>query len=206
MKKVDFLSDAALISPAHWGSLLFGRTLIPIFLRKGEFNMAYAYSILSAVSNAAASAEPGVIDKLQSFTGTAEQSIAQQQIADPDYWSSVGIITLTGILVVFLILAILILFFSVLGVVFNNISKNEQKKVAEKKAEPAPSPVQQPVVEAASDDDSDDEEIMAVISAAIAAYAAEDGTSYTIRSVKRKDNRARSAWSLAGIGENTRPF
>ena len=34
---------------------------------------------------------------------------------------------------------------------------------------------------------------------AIAAYAEEEGTSYTIRDVRKRDKRARSAWSLAGI-------
>ena len=62
------------------------------------------------------------------------------------------------------------------------------------------------VEEVAEEDEDNDDEIMAVISAAIAAYAEEEGTSYTIRDVKRRDKRARSAWSLAGIGENTRPF
>ncbi len=36
---------------------------------------------------------------------------AKDQLGDPDYWGSVGILTITGIMVVFLILAILIFFF-----------------------------------------------------------------------------------------------
>ena len=73
-------------------------------------------------------AEPSVIDRLQSYAGNAEQTIAQQQIADPDYWGSVGIITLTGILVVFLILAILIFFFWLLGTLFKAVDKSKKKK------------------------------------------------------------------------------
>ena len=80
---------------------------------------------LSILSNAA---ESGVIDRLQSYTGSESQTIAQQQIADPDYWSSVGIITITGIMVVFLILAILILFFWLMGVVFKSIDKSKKAK------------------------------------------------------------------------------
>ncbi len=199
--------------------------------------MNIAYSILSAVTNAAsagsaeaasadkweyilnpaqsaATAEAGaeqsagVIDRIQALTDTATQTAAQRQLADPDYWGSVGIITLAGILIVFAILAILIFMFWLMGVIFKTADKSsksrksraEQAKAA---AAPAPAPVQ---TEEIAEDPGDDEEIMAVISAAIAAYAEEEGTSYTIRNVKRRDTRTRSAWSLAGIGENTRPF
>ena len=118
-----------------------------------------------------------------------------------------GIITLTGILVVFFILAILIFLFWALGKTFQTIDKNRAAKAeaAKKAAAPAPAAAPAAVEEIVEEDDNDDE-IMAVISAAIAAYAEEEGTSYTIRDVKRRDKRARSAWSLAGIGENTRPF
>lgn len=149
-----------------------------------------------------------VIDRLQGYAETADKTIAQQQLADPDYWGSVGIIALTGILVVFLILAILILFFYGLGAIFKAIDKNKEKKKEAAKqtaAAPAPAPVAAPVVEDAVDED-DEEEIIAVISAAIAAYAEEDGTSYTIRSIRRKGDRSRSAWSMAGINAGMRQF
>ncbi len=166
---------------------------------------------LSVLSDAASAESQGVIDRLQSYAGSAEQSIAQQQLADPDYWSSVGIITITGILVVFLILAILIFFFWLMGTIFKAIDKSKAKKAEAAKAAaadavknaPAPTPV---AVEEPEDDYTDDDEIIAVISAAIAAYSGQDGKAYEIRSIKRRDNRTRSAWSLAGIGDNTRPF
>lgn len=165
--------------------------------------MNTAFSLLSA---AAASEEAqGVIDRLNSYVATADKTIAQQQIADPDYWGSVGILTVTGILVVFFILAILILLFWLMGVFFKSMDERKKSKAqAAKAAEPAPAPA--PVEEAAEDEAEDDDEIMAVISAAIAAYSEQDGKNYTIRNVRRKDGRARSAWSLAGIGDNTRPF
>ncbi|MGN1422996.1 MAG: OadG family protein [Oscillospiraceae bacterium] len=172
--------------------------------------MNIALSLLSAAANNSETA--GVIDKLQSYTATDTQSIAQQQIADPNYWGTVGIISLTGILVVFFILAILIFVFWLMGRIFQTINNSKNKKAeAEKAAKAAaapaaPAPAPAPVVEEAAADTDSDEEIMAVISAAIAAYAAEEGTAYTIRNVKRRDSRTRSAWSLAGIGENTRPF
>ncbi len=174
---------------------------------KRRYGMNLALSILS---EAAAAENQGVIDRLQSYLGSADQSIAQQQLADPDYWGSVGIITLTGLLVVFLILAILIFLFWGMGKIFSGIDKKKAAKAkaaadeAAKKA--ASAPVAAEAEETGDEDYSDDDEIIAVISAAIAAYSEEDGKQYEIRSIKRKDNRTRSAWSLAGIGENTRPF
>lgn len=160
-------------------------------------------AVQAATSEAGSAADQGVIDRIQALPD------AHAQLADPDYWGSVGIITVTGILVVFFILAILIFLFWLMGTIFQNIDKSkkakaEAAKAAAAKAAPAPAPAA--VEEVAEEDEDNDDEIMAVISAAIAAYAEEEGTSYTIRDVKRRDKRARSAWSLAGIGENTRPF
>ncbi len=160
-------------------------------------------AVQTATNEAGSGANQGVIDRIQALPD------AHAQLADPDYWGSVGIITVTGILVVFFILAILIFLFWLMGTVFQNIDKSkkakaEAAKAAAAKAAPAPAPAA--VEEVAEEDEDNDDEIMAVISAAIAAYAEEEGTSYTIRDVKRRDKRARSAWSLAGIGENTRPF
>ncbi len=176
---------------------------------KWEYILSPAQSAATAEAGAEQSA--GVIDRIQALTDTATQTAAQRQLADPDYWGSVGIITLAGILIVFAILAILIFMFWLMGVIFKTADKSskgrksraEAAKAAAFPAAAAPAPAQ---TEEIAENPGDDEEIMAVISAAIAAYAEEEGTSYTIRNVKRRDTRTRSAWSLAGIGENTRPF
>ena len=157
------------------------------------------YNAVHSTAEAVTEEAQGVVDRIQGLGD------AHAQLADPDYWGSVGIITLTGILVVFFILAILIFLFWALGKTFQTIDKNRAAKAAKKAAAPAPAAAPAAVEEIVEEDDNDDE-IMAVISAAIAAYAEEEGTSYTIRDVKKRDKRARSAWSLAGIGENTRPF
>lgn len=152
-------------------------------------------------------AEPSVIDRLLSYAGDAEKSVAQQQISDPDYWGSVGIITLTGILVVFLILAILIFFFWLLGTLFKAVDKSKKKKQEAAAAAKAQEVVQKVVEEPAVEeiDEVDDGELIAVISAVIAAYTDDEG--FTIKSVRKHEGkRARSAWSAAGITENTRPF
>lgn len=150
----------------------------------------------------------GAIDRLQSLTETATETVAQRQIADPDYWSSVGMITLAGIVIVFAILALLIFLFWLLGTIFKNIDSNKKAKAEEaKKSAPAPAPAAQEII-AAEEIADDDDEVIAVIAAAIAAYSAEDGKAYKIKEIRRRDpdSRSRSAWSLAGIGENTRPF
>lgn len=163
--------------------------------------MNYALSLLSEA------AEQGVIDRLQAFTESEGQSIASQQMADPDYWGSVGIIALAGIMVVFLILAILIFFFWLMGTIFKTMDNKKKSKAAEKAAPVAAAPAV-PVVEAVEEtDETDDDEIMAVIAAAVAAYSEQDGKDYRILGVKpRGDARTRSAWGLAGISDNTRPF
>lgn len=160
------------------------------------------YNAINSTAEAVTAEAENVIDRIQALPD------AHAQLGDPSYWGSVGIITLTGILVVFFILGILIFLFWGIGQIFQTIDKNKKAKAdaakaaeAAKSAAPAPAPVEEIVEE-----EDNDEEIMAVISAAIAAYAEEDGTSYTIRDVKRCDKRTRSAWSLAGIGDNTRPF
>ncbi len=160
-----------------------------------------------ALSLLSEAAEQGVIDRLQAFTESDGQSIASQQMADPDYWGSVGIIALAGILVVFLILAILIFFFWLMGTIFKAVGNKKRFKTVEKTAAAAAPAA--PVAEAAEEieeTDSDDE-IMAVIAAAVAAYSEQDGKNYRILGVKpRGEARTRSAWGLAGIGDSTRPF
>lgn len=167
--------------------------------------MNTAFSLLSA---AVAEESQGAIDRMNSYIATDDLTVAQQQIADPDYWSSVGILTLTGLLVVFVILGLLIFLFWLMGTIFKNIDKNkaEKAKLAAAEAATAAASTSAEMAEVVEEYEEDDNEIVAVISAAIAAYSAEDGKNYTIKSIKRRDSRVRSAWSLAGIGENTRPF
>lgn len=142
----------------------------------------------------------GAINRIQ------KQPDAASQLADPDYWGSVGILTLTGILVVFLILAILIFVFWLMGTIFKAVNKSKEEKKALEEAAKVEAPAPAPVVEEAAEAD-DDEELVAVISAAIAAYEGDGG--FTITSIRRRgaDNgNARSAWSLAGLGGNMRKF
>lgn len=128
---------------------------------------------------------------------------------------TVASVVITGISVVFIGLIILILLVSLYGKIFEAINKSAEKKAqaaaeAEKfekakkeqvevKKEPAAA-VTAPVVE-----DGIEEEVVAVIMAAISAMSARSGKKMVLKGVKTA-KPARSAWSAAGVIENTRPF
>lgn len=116
--------------------------------------------------------------------------------------SYVTAVVITGLSVVFLGLVILILFVWAFGKIFTAKNKPVSKEIPEQKtAKPAPvaAPVNVP-------NDSEDE-IIAVISAAVASMGQADGKNYRVKSVKAVKNRpSRSAWSLAGIQNDTMPF
>lgn len=115
---------------------------------------------------------------------------------------------ITGLIVVFLILVILVAFLWAMGKLLNlNIKKKPKATAAAPVSVPAPSaPAPAPAVTAEEYIDEDDIEIIAVIAAAIAAYGEHEGKQYRIASVRKRDRSQRSSWSAAGINENTRPF
>lgn len=114
-------------------------------------------------------------------------------------------VVITGLVVVFLGLVLLIAFITAIGAIFKKI---DQKKAAAKAAEAAEKPAEAPkaaVQPVASS--SDDDEVIAVISAAVAMMSAADGTSYRVKSVKAsKSVSAGNAWAAAGLRESTAPF
>ncbi len=160
--------------------------------------MNSALNILSAASG-------GVIDRLQSYTANGSQSIAQQQLSDPDYWGSVLIITLTGLLIVFFILAILIFFFWIMGTIFKSISNKKNDQITAVQTQTAAPALEEPE-EISEEEEDDSDEIAAVIAAAVAAFSENDGKTYVIKDIKRRNDRAHNAWRFTGIRENTRPF
>lgn len=113
-------------------------------------------------------------------------------------WGIVGSTVVTGIVVVFLILAILVGFLSLIGYILGQKKKASAPVVA---APHAPAPV----VRQEETDEEDDNELIAVISAAVAAYGEAEGKQYRVVGVKKRGDKAfRSGWSAAGIAENTR--
>ncbi len=131
--------------------------------------------------------------------------------------SDAGSKIIVGFTVVFIGLILLVTIFSIMGLVFNAISKSSAKKsekkkakadkkssekktvIAEKREEPAVAPA--PVIE-----DGISDEVVAVIAAAIASMS--DGeTRYAVRSIKKTRNiGGRPVWAMAGIRENTSSF
>lgn len=116
-------------------------------------------------------------------------------------------VVITGLVVVFLGLVLLIAFISAIGSLFKKI---DRKKAAAKAAEATEKPAEAPkaAVQPAAVSNSDSDEVIAVISAAVAMMSAADGTSYRIKSVKAaaQNGSSRSAWAMAGLRETTNPF
>lgn len=130
-------------------------------------------------------------------------------------WGLIGSTVVTGLVIVFLILAILVLFLWLFGKIFKAINSAGDKKArlkqvtAQQAADTRTSATATASPAEGTEDDEyieeDDDEIIAVIAAAIAAYGAAEGKQYRIASIKRPRS-ARSGWSSAGIADNMRGF
>lgn len=118
-------------------------------------------------------------------------------------------VVITGLVVVFLTLVLLVLFVWLLGKLFDAINNSKKKKDESKNAESAkktglsetavksPSPVVQNGI---------DDEVVAVIAAAVSAMS-DENTVYAIRSIKKSGKSSRrTAWGAAGIRQSTSQF
>ena len=110
-------------------------------------------------------------------------------------WTETWSVVLVGLVVVFSVLLILVAICWVMGKIFSALTGGKNGGAqAGKKSEAA-----SPVVE-----DGISDEIVAAISAAVACMMG-SGKPFALKSVRRA-KETRSAWSAAGIAENTRPF
>ncbi|MGN1411727.1 MAG: OadG family transporter subunit [Oscillospiraceae bacterium] len=122
-------------------------------------------------------------------------------------------VMLTGMVVVFIALIILIFIITMLGKVFDNINNKKKNEVVPTKAttptpvKSTPTPKAEPI-KAIAQSSEDEDEIIAVISSAVAMMSLTDGKNYRVKSVKaiKGVTSGRPAWSMAGLRENTRPF
>ena len=124
-------------------------------------------------------------------------------------WGLIGSTVVTGMVIVFLILAILIFFLWAMGKIFMSAENSKKKKAEIKAAEAAasvPAPAVQPEEAEIYEEYEDDDEIIAVISAAIAAYGEAEGKQYRICGVRKREKSQRTGWSAAGIADNMRGF
>ncbi len=121
--------------------------------------------------------------------------------------SKVFAVVITGLIVVFIGLIILILFVNLFGSIMQKTNKQEKKK---EEIELKTAPEISADTETVSSDSSDDEdETVAAIAAAVAYLSLKDGKNYKIKSIKKasgKNLSGGSVWGSAGQRENTRPF
>ena len=122
------------------------------------------------------------------------------------------LITLSGILIVFVVLLLLVFIFTAFGKLMSNAGgkKKEEKKVRAEKAKPskpavAAAEIKKAAAPAPAVENGIPGSVIAAIAAAIAVMGEADGNAYTVRSVRR-ERSSRSVWAAAGIIENTRPF
>ncbi len=121
--------------------------------------------------------------------------------AERSLGDTILVTTLTGMLIVFAALILLIFIIWVFGKFFSGAPKNEKGVKTPTPAKAAPVSVASTATSQSNDD------IIAVIAAAVAVYGENEGKRYTIRSVKRAANSGgRSPWAAAGIAENVRSF
>lgn len=122
------------------------------------------------------------------------------------------IILLTGIVIVFTVLVLLIgiikLYSSLVSSVQNSIENKKSKKAETVKKEavaPEPKPTKAPEekTEQVVDDSAVPLEVIAAIAAAVEVVFGQGAVK--IKSV-RKSSKRRSAWKSAGVAENTRSF
>ncbi|WP_367925999.1 OadG family transporter subunit [uncultured Ruthenibacterium sp.] len=118
---------------------------------------------------------------------------------------SVGVVVVTGLVLVFGVLILLYLIITLEGVIFSSIDKKKAEKTAKaKNAAPVEkAPVVQPIAKAPVVEAGIPEEVVAAIVASIACM--DGGNRYTLRSLKRVKT-GRNAWAQAGVASYTDPF
>lgn len=116
-------------------------------------------------------------------------------------------VVVTGLVVVFLSLLLLIGFFKLLGLIFGREKKpKEAIKTEEVKVEAVAVVEEQVASEPAVIDDGVEEEVVAVIMAAISAMSEQTGKKLRLVGIKPAARASRPAWAQAGLVDNTRPF
>lgn len=125
-------------------------------------------------------------------------------------WGFTIAVVITGIVVVFVVLSVLVMLCSGMGAFFS--TENQAPPKVEPIAQPKiteEQPTTTPIIE-----DGISQEVVAAISASLAVIMGEENANYKITSVKHAKNTSsqnvkgmgRNAWASAGFAENTRPF
>ncbi|MGN0636826.1 MAG: OadG family protein [Huintestinicola sp.] len=121
-------------------------------------------------------------------------------------WSYVGAVVISGLVIVFVALILLIAAVWIMGKLFTALKSGKSDKGG-KTVETAPAPQLKKEPAPISQDAEDDSEIIAVIAAAVAAMSEEMGQPLRIRSIKRAGGVGTgNSWARAARSENTRAF
>lgn len=121
-------------------------------------------------------------------------------------WSYVGAVVISGLVIVFVALILLIIAVWIMGKIFTALKSGKSGKGG-KTVDAAPAPQLKKEAAPVSQDTEDDSEIIAVIAAAVAAMSEEMGKPLRIRSIKRAGGvSAGNSWARAARSENTRAF
>ncbi len=116
-----------------------------------------------------------------------------------------GNVTMSGLLIVFAMLVLLVVILAVFGSIMSRIS-GAPKKEKPKKEPKVEKKVDVPAASVVSVSASDDEDVIAAISAAVMMMYEGTGKTPVIRSIRPAIKGVRSAWGMAGVMNNTRPF
>lgn len=111
-------------------------------------------------------------------------------------------VTLSGLAIVFSMLIFLVLVLTIFGAIVGSFSKKDKAVKTVTKSLPDVKPTA-PVVSVAADSE---EEVIAAISAAVMMLYEGSGKTPVIRSIRPAQKGVRSAWGMAGVMNNTRPF
>ena len=117
--------------------------------------------------------------------------------------SYVFAVVITGLVVVFLGLILLIACINIIGKIFTAINNRKKSSETVTSADTKAVSISESVSE-----NTDDDEVIAVISVAVAMMSAADNTTYRVKSIKAVNSSAspRNAWAMAGLKETTNPF
>lgn len=121
--------------------------------------------------------------------------------------SYVAAVVVTGLVVVFACLIILVLFLYLMGAIFNKTKKTKAQGGSDSAVKNIPAKVELNKISDAAVLPSNgiSEEIVAAISAAIAMIGESSGKKLLIKNISRSGAR-RNSWAQAGRIDNTRPF
>ena len=118
-------------------------------------------------------------------------------------WNMGISVTITGLVVVFGMLLLLVFVLFAFGLVFDKTPKKAKPVKEEKKPEPKAVPM---VSSSKTESNTQSDEIIAVIAAAVASMYEGSDVKPVIRRIVKNERRARPAWTSAGVFENTRSF